>query len=77
MHQGGQLFKFHLKSMQQPLLLKLGITPLLIKADDAATRYMSVPTSISGDIDPETDRTLFYVKGTTTTTLEVLLQRKP
>lgn len=49
----------------------------LVKKDNASTRYMTIPTSLSGDIDPETDRTLFYVKGTTTTTLEVLLQRKP
>lgn len=49
----------------------------LVKKDNAASRYMTVPLSISGRIDPESDRTLFYVKGTTTTTLEVLLQRKP
>lgn len=49
----------------------------LVKKEESASRYMTVPLSLAGNIDPETDRTLFYVKGTTTTTLEVLLQRKP
>ena len=48
----------------------------LVKVNNLATRYMTVPTSLSGDINQKTDSTLFYVKGTTTTTLEVLLQRK-
>jgi len=49
----------------------------LIKKDNAASRYITVPLSLAGNIDSEADRTLFYVKGTTTTTFEVLLQRKP
>lgn len=49
----------------------------LIKKDNAASRYITIPLSISGNVNPETNRTLFYVKGTTTTTFEVLLQRKP
>ncbi len=48
----------------------------LVKIDNDATRYITVPSSLSGDIDPAADNALFYVKGTTTTTLEVLLKRE-
>lgn len=48
----------------------------LLKKDNAATRYITVPLSISGALGPSVDKTLFYVKGTTTTTFELLLQRK-
>lgn len=48
----------------------------LVSNESDGDGYITIPLAFSDTLDNETDATLFYVKGTTSTTLEVLLRRK-
>lgn len=48
----------------------------LISNESDGSGYISIAHAFADEIDPGADKILFYVKGTTTTTLEVLLRRK-